>query len=58
MNTCFEHKEIHQCICETRGHNLITDYFITNIETSKAVQDIRVYRSTELDSYHYLLCAK
>ena len=41
---------------ETRGHKSIIDYFITNKKTSKAIQDIRVYRSTELDSYQYLLC--
>jgi hypothetical protein len=28
------------------------------MKTSKAIQDIRVYRSTELDGYHYLLCEK
>jgi hypothetical protein len=28
------------------------------MKTSKAVQDIRVYRSTELDTDHYLLYAK
>jgi hypothetical protein len=28
------------------------------MKTSKVIQDIRVYRSTEIDSGHYLLCAK
>jgi hypothetical protein len=28
------------------------------MRTSKVVQDIRVYRSIELDIGHYLLCAK
>jgi hypothetical protein len=36
----------------------VIDYFITNIKTSRAIQGIRVYRSAELDSYHYLLCAE
>jgi len=42
------------------GNNKVTDidYFITNMKTSKVIQDIRVYRSFELDSDHYLLCAK
>jgi len=31
---------------------------ITNMKTSKVIQDIRVYRSNEIDSDHYLLCAK
>jgi len=58
MNTFFKHKEIHKFTLEARGHKSIIDYFITNIKTSKAIQDIRVYRSTELDTDHYLLCAK
>jgi len=28
------------------------------MKTSKVIQDIKVYRSNERDSYHYLLCAK
>jgi len=28
------------------------------MKTSKVIQDIRVYRSNETDSDHYLLCAK
>jgi len=28
------------------------------MKTSKIIQDIRVYRSNEIDSDHYLLCAK
>ena len=31
---------------------------ITNMKTSYVIQDIRVYRSNEIDSDHYLLCAK
>jgi len=58
MNTFFKHKEIHTCTLEARGHKSIIDYFITNIRTSKVKQDIRFYRSTELDTDHYLLCAK
>ena len=56
MGTLFKHKEIHKYTWKTRGHNSIIDCFITN--TSRVIQDIRAYRSIELDSDHYLLCAK
>jgi hypothetical protein len=58
MNTFFKHKEIHKFTWEARGHKSITDYFITNMKTSKVIQDIRTHRSNEIDSDHYLLCAK
>ena len=52
------HKEIHKFTWEARGHKSVIDYFITNTKTSKVIQDIRVYRSNERDTDHYLLCAK
>ena len=58
MNTFFKHKEIHKFTWEAKGHKSIIDYFVTNMKTSKAIQDIRVYRSNAIDSDHYLLCAK
>ena len=58
MNTFFKHKEIHKFTWEARGHKSIIDYFITNMKTSKVIQDLRVYRSSEIDSDHYLLRAK
>jgi len=58
MNTFLKHKEIYKFNWEARGHKSIIDYFITNMETSKVIQVIRVYRSNEIDSDHYLLCAK
>ena len=58
MNTFFKYKEIHKFIWEASGHKLIIDYFITNMNTSKAIQDIRVSRSNEIGSDCYLLCAK
>jgi len=58
MNTFFKHKEIHKFTSEARGHKSIIDYFITNMKTSKVIQDNRVYRSNEIDNDHYLLCAK
>jgi len=42
MNTFFKHKEIHKFTWETKGHKSIIDYFITNMKTSKVIQDIRV----------------
>jgi hypothetical protein len=58
MNTFFEHKEIYKFTWEPRGYKSITDYFVTNMKTLTVIQDIRVYRSTELDSDHYILSAK
>jgi hypothetical protein len=58
MSTFFKHKEIHTFTWETRGYKSVIDYFITNIKASKIIHDIRVYRSIELDTDHYLLCAK
>ena len=45
MNTFFKHKVIHKFTWEARGHKSVIDYFITNMKTSKVIQDIRVYRS-------------
>ena len=58
MNTFFKHKEIHKFTCETRGHKSIVDCFITNMKTSKVIQDIRVYRSNEMatDRYCVIVC--
>ena len=58
MHFFFKHIEIHKFTWEARGHKSIIDYFVTNMKTSKVIQDIRVYRSKEIDSGHYLLCAK
>jgi len=58
IKTFFKHKEFHKFTREARGHKSIIDYFITNMKTSKVIQDIRVYRSIEMDSDHYLLCAE
>ena len=52
MKIIFKHKEIHKFTWEERGHKSIIDYFITNMIISKVIQDIGVYRSTEIDSYH------
>jgi len=58
MNNCFKHKKIQKFTWEARGHKSIFDYFITIMKTSKVIQDIRFYRSNEIGSDHYLLCAK
>ena len=54
----FKHKEIHKFTCEARGHKSIVDCFITNMKISKAIQDIRVYRSNEMgtDRYCVIVC--
>jgi hypothetical protein len=58
MNIFFRHKEYHKFTWEARGHKSITDYFITNMNISKVIQDISVDRNIELDSDQHLLCAK
>jgi hypothetical protein len=58
MNIFFKHKECHKFTWEARGHKSIFYYFVTNMITSKVIQDIRVYRNIELDTNHHLLCAK
>ena len=58
MNTFFKHKEINIFTWEARGHRAVIDCSMTNMKTSKVIQDIRVYRSNEIDSDQYLLCAK
>jgi len=54
MNIFFKHKEIHKFTREAKGHKSIIDYFITNMKTSKVIQNIRVYRSNEIDIDRYL----
>jgi hypothetical protein len=55
MNTFFKHKEIYKFTWEARRYKSISDYFVTNTTTLTVIQDNRVYRSTELDSDHYIL---
>ena len=52
MNTFFKHKEIHKLTWEARGNKSIIVYFITNMKTSKVIQDIRVYRSNKKMAVH------
>jgi len=58
MNNFFKHKEIQKFTWEARGHKSIIDYFITNMKISKVIQNTRVYRSNEIGSDNYLVCAK
>jgi hypothetical protein len=58
MSTFSKHKDTQKFTREAKGHKSTTGYFITNMKTSKVIHDIRVYRSKELDSDHYLLCAQ
>jgi hypothetical protein len=56
-NICFKYTEIHKLPWEPTGHKSVIDYFITHVKTSKVIQDITVYRCTELDTNRYLLRA-
>jgi hypothetical protein len=53
MNTFIKHKEIHKFTWEARGQKAVIDYFITNMKTSKVIQDTRVYRSNEIVTIAY-----
>jgi len=52
MITFFKYKDIHKFTWEARGHKSIIDYFIRYMKISSVIQDIRVYRSNEIDSDH------
>jgi hypothetical protein len=58
MNTYFRHKNTHKYTWSARGSQLIINYTISNGKVAKIIQDIRVHRGMELDTDHYLLCAK
>lgn len=58
INIFLRHKNTQKFTREAKGHKSITDRFITNMKTSKLKQDMRVYRSTELERSHYLICAE
>jgi hypothetical protein len=55
--TYFKHKESIKLLGNLEVTSII-DYFVTNMKTSKVIQDIRVYGSVELDGDYYLLRAK
>jgi hypothetical protein len=53
MNIFFKHKECHKFTWEARGQKSIIDYFITNMKTSKLIQDIRVDKNNESITISY-----
>ncbi|MGL4388826.1 MAG: reverse transcriptase domain-containing protein [Brevinema sp.] len=59
-NTFFEHKNIHKYtrVNENKGENSIIDLFITERKCLKYFKDVKVKRSFEIDSDHYLVIAK
>jgi exonuclease III len=58
MNSFFKHKDIHKFTWQTRGSKSVIDYSIANEKAAKLFKDVRVYREAELDTDHFLLCAK
>ena len=56
-NIFFPHKKCHQMtfVAEGRGVKSAIDYFTYTENMRYAVQDVRVFRSAELNTDHYLL---
>ncbi|XP_050511410.1 uncharacterized protein LOC126887736 isoform X1 [Diabrotica virgifera virgifera] len=56
-NSKFTHKDVHKYTREerSRGERSIIDYFLINFEIWKAVKNIKVKRSAEIGSNHYLV---
>jgi hypothetical protein len=55
---CTYFLSIYKFTWEAGWHKSTINCFITNIKTSKLIKHIRVYISLEIESDHYLLCAK
>lgn len=60
QNSFFEHKDCHKFTREEKGRNekSIIDYILTERDSRKDIKDVRVYRSAELGTDHYLLLSK
>jgi len=58
MNIFLRHKYTQKFTRKARGNKSITHCFITNMKISKVMQDMRGYRSTQLESDHYLIRAE
>jgi hypothetical protein len=54
----FKHKDIHKFTWQARGSKSVIDYSIANEKAAKLFKDVRVYRGAQLDTDHFLLCAK
>lgn len=57
-NTFFKHKEIHKYTWSARGLRSIIDYFIANEKLSKLFRDVRVLRSCDISTDHFLVRGK
>lgn len=60
QNSFFKHKDCHKYTRQEPGRNekSIIDYIITERSNRTLVRDVRVYRSAEIASDHYLVVAK
>lgn len=60
QNSFFQHKDCHKYTREepSRNEKSIIDYIITERTNRKIIRDVRVFRSAELGTDHYLVVAK
>lgn len=56
-NSFYQHRVVHRITWQNKLHNSIIDYFIAPRGLAPAVLDVRVFRSAEFDSDHFLLVA-
>jgi hypothetical protein len=54
-NTFFRKKEIHKYIWSARGSKTIIDYIIVNRRLKNLVQDIKIFRGSDVGSDHFLV---
>lgn len=59
-NTFYQHRDIHKYTREIKQRNekSIIDYILVQRNNRRSARDVRVYRSNEINSDHYLLIAK
>lgn len=59
LNSFFQHKDLHKYTREepSRKEKSIIDYIIIEKTTRNIIRDVRVYRSAELSTDHFLLAA-
>jgi len=54
-NTFFRKKEIHKYTRSARGSKSIIDYIIVNRRQKHIVQDIKIFRGSDIGSDHFLV---
>lgn len=57
-NSFFRKKDIHKYTWSARGTRSIIDYILANNKICRQVQDVHVYRGSDIYSDHYLVVAK